>query len=403
MNLVKKKISDLIRPDFNPRIDVRSDKDFYSKLEQSLDEFGYVSPVIWNKRTNHIVGGNQRLAVLEDKGIDEIDVVEVDMSLNKEKSLNVALNKIGGDWDEEKLALLFNELKEDDLDLLTGFDEDEIDQIMIDAGLIELDEEKTDVNDLIERESKYDVQYGDLYELGDHVLLCGDCTEQTDLKRVLGDKTIDVLLTDPPYNVNYSSKNELLNKYDKGNRIQTPIVYDYMNPDDYVDFTKIWMNNCLDFMSKYNSIYIFGNFDSLVNHYSNKRIKISNVLVWKKNNIVLGRMDYKCQNEFILYGWRNRHKWYGPTNASSIFEVDKPLSNKIHPTMKPVKLLKILIFNSTKPNHIVFDPFGGSGSTLIACEQNKRCCYMMEIDPHYCSVIIERWETYTDKKHKKIN
>ncbi len=403
MKIIKKKVKDLIRPDFNPRIDVRTNKSLYEKLEKSIDEFGYVSPVIYNKQTGNVVGGNQRLAILEDKGITEIDVVEIDISLNKEKSLNVALNKISGDWDNDKLATLLNDIKPDDLDVLTGFDTDEIDTLLIDAGLIEPSEEKTDLDKLIEGESKYDVQRGDIYQLGSHRVMCGDCTDTGDVQSLLNDNKAGLLLTDPPYNVDYSSKNQFLNQHDEGNRIQIPIIKDSMNEQAYQDFITKWMEAALNIITDYNSIYIFGNSDSLFPYYNINALKLSCMLVWKKNNIVIGRMDYKCQHEFILYGWKTHHKWYGPNNASTVIEFNKPLSSKLHPTMKPVPLLTRLIYNSSKKDDNVYDPFGGSGSTLIACEQTKRNCYTIEIDPHYCSVIIERWEKYTGDKHKKIN
>jgi len=402
MKFVRKKVSDLIRPDFNPRVDVRENKKLYEQLSKSIDAFGYVSPVIWNKRTGNVVGGNQRLAVLQDKGIKEIDVVEVNLPLKKEKSLNVALNKITGLWDDKKLASLLQEIKEEDLDVLTGFDVDEIDQLMIETGLITPELEKTDVNFLIDADSKYKIKPGEIFQLGNHRLMCGDSTKKDDVKSCVYVNLIDLVITDPPYNVNYSSKNDLLNLYGKGNAVQTPLKNDFSTEQEYLKFTELWMNNTLNVLNDYNSIYVFGNYESLIQHYFIEEVIVSNMLVWAKNSIVLGRMDYKCQHEFILYGWKKHHKWYGKNNASTVLEFNKPLSNKLHPTMKPIELLQVLINNSSKPKMNIFDPFGGSGSTLIACEQTNRFCYMMEIDPHYCSVIIERWEKFTNKNHIKL-
>jgi site-specific DNA-methyltransferase (adenine-specific) len=190
--------------------------------------------------------------------------------------------------------------------------------------------------------------------------------------------------------------------YDKGNRIQTDIINDFIDREEYDKWIKKILLQTKEHSNEYNSIYVFGNGESLQNLYSLKELYISNMLVWVKNNFVLGRQDYKGQHEFCLYGWFNKHKFYGGNSCSSVLKFDKPLSSKLHPTMKPIEMLSYLIRNSSKERDIILDMFGGSGSTLIACEQTNRICYMMEIDPSYCSVILERWENLTNKKAIKI-
>jgi len=401
MKLVKKKISELKTAPYNPRIDIKEDKKFYEKLHKSIQQFGYVEPIIWNKQTSNIVGGNQRLQILKDNNTKEVEVVEVDLSIDDEKALNIALNKVTGDWDYEKLNMVLKELSDHDYLMdLTGFDSKEIDSIIDQFRIPE--EEGFNVDEALQKPPKYTVKRGEVYQLEEHRVMCGNSTNKKDVDHLINKSKAQLIVINPPYNVNYSSKNELLNLYDKGNHIQTPIKNHFLSEQEYIDFTKIWMINTLDVLDDYNSIYVFGNYESLGLIMSNERFVISNMLVWVKNSIVLGRMDYKCQHEFILYGWKKHHKWHGKNNKSTVFNFNKPLSSKLHPTMKPIELLIELIHNSSKPDYIVYDPFGGSGSTLIACEQTNRKCYMMEIDPVYISVIIDRWETLTNKKHKKV-
>jgi DNA modification methylase len=399
MKIVKKQLSDLKEAPYNPRISVRDNPEFYKKLKASIDKFDLVEPIIYNIRTGNVVGGNQRLQILKDGGRTEEDCIEVDLTEDDEKALNIALNKVSGDWDPPKLNALLMDLKDlgyNNLDV-TGFDDKEIGELF--------DQYNEPHEEVFEepKEPKYKVNIGDVFQLGNHRLMCGDSTKKENVERLMDNKKADLLITDPPYNVNYSSKNELLNLYDKGNRVQTPIENDFQSEEQYKEFSKIWFTNCLNTLSDYNSVYIFGNYESLIGFYQLQGFVISNILIWKKNSIVLGRMDYKCQHENILYGWQNHHKWYGENNESTIIEINKPLSSKLHPTMKPLEIINKFIKNSSQIDNIIFDPFGGSGSTLIACEQTQRICRMMEIDPYYCSVIIERWETYTGKQHVQIN
>ena len=213
---------------------------------------------------------------------------------------------------------------------------------------------------------------------------------------MLEGKTVDLLLTDPPYGVDYSGKNQFLNAIDKGNRIQKDIIND--NIEDYREF----FGNFLEPIpfSEYNSFYITISglkLFELTQALLDKNYKISQHIIWVKNNHVLGRQDYANKHEFLIYGWKQKHKFYGPFQTT-IWEIAKPQKNELHPTMKPLELMQTPILNSTKKDMLVYDPFLGSGSTLIACEQTGRICYGMELDPGYIDVIIQRWENYTGKK-----
>jgi len=241
-------------------------------------------------------------------------------------------------------------------------------------------------------------------------LMCGDSTKKEDVGILLNEKKINMLLTDPPYGVNYSSKNEFLNKLDKGNRIQESIKNDALSPDE---IQKLWINsftNAFHSMNDGSAYYINamqgGDLLLLLLLLSIKEsgLNLKQSLVWAKNNHVLGRSDYNYKHELILYGWKEgkAHEFYSKFDTT-LWEIDKPLKNDLHPTMKPIELLSKAISNSSKEEEHILDLFGGSGSTLIACEQLNRKCFMMEIDPIYCSVIIERWEKLTGQKAEKIN
>lgn len=248
---------------------------------------------------------------------------------------------------------------------------------------------------------------GEIIQLGEHLLICGDCRDQGDVDKLLKDKKVKSVITDPPYGINYVKGKDWLGI--RGVQAEhfgkfKEIKGDSLSGENYVEFTKGWIKPILEHLTSYNSFYIF-NCDqeicSLKKGAEDCGIYYSQLIIWIKNTIVLGRKDFNPQHELILYGWYGRHKFYKSTAKSIIF-CPKPERSKKHPTMKPVRLLRELILNSTKIGDYVYDCFGGSGSTLMACEQTKRKCLMMEIDEHYCDIIIERWENYTKKKSNKI-
>lgn len=393
------KLVDLKPADYNPRINLEPGMDEYEKLKHSILEFGFVDPPIFNKRTGNLVGGHQRVAVAKDLGLcEEIEVSVVDLSLEREKSLNVALNKISGQWDEDKLAVLLKELDSEALDV-SGFSEDEFQDVIdqFDAKL-DMGNEAIDDNYEIELPKEPKSKLGDIYQLGNHRLMCGDSTDIEQIEELMDGEKADMLITDPPYNVNYEGKTE----------DSLTIQNDNKTFLEFYEFLK----NAFDAVYKQldigASFYVWYASSEVVNFVTalvDSNFLVKQELIWCKNTFVLGRQDYHWQHEPCLYGWKadGSHKWRGDRKQTTVLDFDKPLSNKEHPTMKPVPLFDYQIKNSSKKSDRILDIFGGSGTTMIACEQNNRHAYLMELDPRYVDVIINRWEEFTGKKAIKIN
>lgn len=246
-----------------------------------------------------------------------------------------------------------------------------------------------------------------IWKLGNHRLLLGDSTNKADVDRLIGNHKINLVLTDPPYGVGYvEGKQEFLQSIHKGNEKQK---FEAIKGDeveqDYYDFSKKWLAAIRPHLQEKNSFYIF-NGDTKLREFLNALYDLgytkSAILIWLKNQFVVGRKDYHPQHELIIYGWHGTHNFFGNKDKTALF-YPKPSKNKLHPTMKPPALLRRLIYHSTKPGDIVLDPFGGSGSTLIACEQLGRTCLMIEFDESYCETVVERWEKLTKKKAELIN
>lgn len=368
----------------NPRINDNA----VDVVAASIKEFGFKNPIIIDKE-NVIIAGHTRLKAAKKLGLKEVPVIRVeDLTENQIKAFRIADNKTAefAEWDMELLEIELEGLD----DLFTGFDAVEPDDIMrIDK---EAEEDDFDEEPPEEPISKR----GDIWLLGRHRLMCGDATKKEDVERLMDGKKADSLITDPPYGVDYSGKNEYLNKFDEGNRIEKPIDNDAIT--DYRKFFSDFMD--LAPLAEYNTVYIFMSgkeLHSLRLALDDCGYSWGDYLVWVKNNHVLGRKDYNAKHEFIVYGWKGKHKFYGGF-STTVLEFDRPLRNDLHPTMKPIPLLAKLINDGSPAKGKVYDPFGGSGSTLIACEQLNRTCYMMEIDPVYCDVIVKRWENFTGQK-----
>lgn len=382
MQIEKKKVIDLVPADYNPRKDLKPGDKEYEKLKRSIDEFGYVDPLIWNKRTSRLVGGHQRLKVLKDMGIDEVDVVVVDMDEEKEKALNVALNKISGDWDKDKLMLLITDLQGEDFDVsLTGFDPEELDDLFKDDMKDGVKDDNFDVDKELKKPTM--TKPGDLWQLGEHRLLCGDSTKEESYELLMAGKQANLVITDPPYNVNYQGS-------------AGKIKNDNMKDDAFYQFLLAAFTNMEKSMADDASIYVFHADTEGLNFrkaFSDAGFYLSGTCIWVKQSLVLGRSPYQWRHEPILFGWKKKgkHCWYAGRKESTIWEFDKPKKNKDHPTMKPIPLLAYPIMNSSMTNSIVLDPFGGSGSTLIACEQTKRICKTIELDEKFCDVIVKRY------------
>lgn len=391
MNIQKIKITELKPAEYNPRKDLKPEDIEYQKIKRSITEFGYVAPIIINNDMT-VISGHQRLKVLEELGYNEVECVIVELNKNKEKALNIALNKISGDWDNAKLEELLAELKETDIDMdITGFSFDEVDNILKDV--VGSKEDEFDLEEELKEIEQPISKLGDIWILGKHRLMCGDSTEKEAVLQLMKSKEADMILTDPPYNVNYEG----------GTKEKLTIKNDNMEDTLFYNFLIDAFRNTYDSIKCGGSIYVFHSDTEGMNFrnaFKTVGFKLAECLVWVKNKFVMGRQDYQWRHEPILYGWKEgkAHYFTDSRNQTTVLEFDKPIKNEEHPTMKPIDLLAYIIKNSSKENELILDLFGGSGSTLIAAEQTNRKCYMMELDPKYCDVIIRRWEKLTGQK-----
>ncbi len=363
---------------YNPR---QISREELNKLIKSIKQFGFVDPALVRKHDNMIVGGHQRVKAAIELGLKEIPVVYLDITENDAKLLNVALNKISGDWDEDKLTELLAELKFfDDIDeLLTGFDEDELDQLL--ADLEEPKEGLTD-DDAIPEEVEAICKEGQLWQLGDHRLLCGDATNAEKVNKLLDGNLIDTLWTDPPYGIDYQDVKRNHKKISNDNFDAYSVIYDALS---IISFETSFV--CCNWKC-YTPI-------NEVLEKLNKKTKA--VIVWDKEHRIQNLDLFGKQHEWVIYsGLFGGQK----TVDGDVWQIKREVS-KEHPTSKPIELItKSLIAVNAK---LVYDPFLGSGSTLIACEKTNRKCYGMELDPHYCDVIIKRWEDYTGQKAELLD
>lgn len=443
MNIEKRNIKDLKPAKYNPRKALTPDDAEYLKIKRSIKTFGYVDPIIINK-DGTIIGGHQRYSVLSELGYTELDVVVLDLNKEDEKALNIALNKISGEWDELKLKDLLVELDLGDYDIsVTGFDNHDLEDLI---ELTDFEPEASD--DGFDTEAAYGhsvsegtlVKQGEVWQLGRHRLMCGDATDINDVKKLIGGEMMDLIITDPPYNVNYEEKAASLNAWRTNNNGSMAIENDVMGDGAFYEFLLRAFKNMEIFMREGAAIYVFhADIEGFTfrHAFNDAGLKMSQVLIWEKNNFVLGRQDYQWRHEPVLYGWKEGAKHYfvnDRTQDTVILEDDvdfevmkkpeliqyikdmmhryadqttviyekKPMSNSMHPTMKPIELIAKFMKNSSKKGWNVGDFFGGSGSTLMAAEQLERSAFLMEYDEHYASVIIKRWEDFTGQQAVRI-
>ena len=380
---------DLIPASYNPRKKLKPGDSEFEKIKNSITEFGYVEPIIVNQDMT-VIGGHQRLSVLKTLGYTEIDCIVIEIDKTKEKALNVALNKISGEWNKELLADLIQDLQSMDYDIgFTGFEPPEIDQLFNEVHDKEIDEDDFDVEKELTEPSI--TQKGDVWVLGRHRLICGDSTDSEVYQELMNGQKANLVVTDPPYNVNYSSQ-------------AGSIKNDNMKDQEFYSFLFKAFSNMAASMEKDASIYVFHADTEGYNFrkaFKDAGFYLSGVCIWAKQSLVLGRSPYQWKHEPVLFGWLKdgKHNWYGDRKQSTIWNFDRPSKNALHPTMKPVGLCAYPIQNSSMSNCIVLDPFGGSGSTLIACEQTNRICYTIELDEKYTDVIVKRYieQVGTDK------
>ena len=366
---------------YNPRKKLKKGDKEYEKIKQSLLKFGYVDPIIVNEDLT-VIGGHQRLTVLKDLDYETAKCVIVKLSKEDEKALNIALNKITGQWDEALLVDLLLDLQESDFNLdLTGFEPPEIDDILSNVHDKELSEDEFDVEEELKKPTVS--RHGDIWQLGKHRVICGDSTKAETYKQLLDDRKANLVVTDPPYNVDVE---ETAGK----------ILNDNMSDRDFYQFLLSMFTQVENHMEDDASIYVFHSDTEGLNFrkaFKDAGFYLSGCCIWKKNSLVLGRSPYQWQHEPCLYGWKKKgkHQWFSDRKQTTIWEYDRPKSSKDHPTMKPIQLMAYPIQNSSMRGTIVLDPFLGSGSTLIAADQTGRVCYGIELDEKFVDVIVKRY------------
>ncbi len=385
MEIQKLPLAKLNPAKYNPRKDLKPGDPEYEKLKKSMETFGYVEPIVWNKRTGQIVGGHQRFKILQHQGEMEIECVVVDLDEQREKALNITLNKVTGEWDLPKLADLISELDNGIFDIsLTGFDAAEIEDLFSKVHDKDVKEDDFDVDEALKEPVVS--QAGDLWLLGRHRLFCGDSTKAETYEKLMDGKKANLVVTDPPYSVNYTA----------GREKERLIKNDNLSDAEFYQFLLAAFKNIYQVLVDGGAMYVFHadteglNFRNAVRE---AHFYLAGVCIWVKDSLVLGRSDYQWQHEPVIYAWKptGRHRWYADRKQTTVWQFDRPKKSEKHPTMKPVALCAYPIQNSSAPNGIVLDPFGGSGSTLIACAQTDRICYIAELDEKYCDVIVKRY------------
>ena len=357
-------------------------KEQIKKIQSSLREFGFVNPILIDRKYNIIAGHGRLLAAKED-GLETVPCVFVDhLTEAQKKAYIIADNRLAEDagWDKDLLAIELESLQELDFDIdLLGFDAAELNTLLNSAE--DVKEDDFDVEAELKKPTFS--KQGDLWILGRHRLLCGDSTKSETYEKLMDGKKANLIVTDPPYNVKYEGT---------AGKIQN----DNLSSDAFFNFLFDSFSNMAKVIADDGSIYVFHADTEGLNFrkaFSDAGFYLSGTCIWKKQSLVLGRSPYQWQHEPILFGWKKKgkHQWYSDRKQTTIWEFDRPSKNADHPTMKPVALVAYPIGNSSLTNSIVLDPFGGSGSTLIACEQIDRICYMVELDEKFCDVIVKRY------------
>ncbi|MEW6854913.1 DNA modification methylase [Streptococcus iniae] len=381
MEIREIRLSELHPASYNPRKKLKKGDKEYEKIKQSLLKFGYVDPIIVNNDLT-VIGGHQRLTVLKDLDYETAKCVIVDLSKEDEKALNIALNKITGQWDDQLLADLLLDLQESDFNLdLTGFEPPEIDDILSNVHDKDLSDDDFDVEEELKKPTFS--KRGDIWQLGEHRVICGDSTKAETYDQLLGDKKANLVVTDPPYNVDVE---ETAGK----------ILNDNMPDSDFYLFLFDMFSQVEKHIESDASIYVFHADTEGLNFrkaFKDAGFYLSGCCIWKKNSLVLGRSPYQWQHEPCLFGWKQKgkHQWFSDRKQTTIWEYDRPKSSKDHPTMKPIPLMAYPIQNSSMRGTIVLDPFLGSGSTLMAADQTGRVCYGIELDEKFVDVIVKRY------------
>ena len=447
MELRKVQLSELKPAAYNPRVPLKPGDPEYEALALSIERNGYIEPIVVNSDLT-IISGHQRRTVMMDLGRTEAEVIVVDIQdPEREKAANIALNKITGRWDEKALYDLLIDLEQAGADLAeTGFSTDDLQELFTNIDI------ETQANDdgydagraIAEKEAAGPprTKYGDIWELGEHRLMCGDAADFNDVSILMAGAEADLIITDPPYNVDYEAKDKSLESAYKRNttRKVNEIIGDRMDDDEFYNFLFRVFSNYCDIAKAGAAVYVFhADSEGLTfrQAFDASGFALKQVLIWEKNQFVIGRQDYHWRHEPILYGWKEgaAHYFIDDRHQDTVIIEDdidfsamkkqdlvayiekirsdlaartsvqyekKPAKSDMHPTMKPVALVGRFIQNSSRHRENVVDLFAGSGTTLIAAEQLHRVAYLMELNPVYCDVIIDRWEDFTGRKARQV-
>jgi len=416
LHIESKAVADLAPAPYNPRTIT---PEMLDSLSASIGRFGLVEPVVWNRRTGQVVGGHQRLKVLQAQGVERTDVVVVDLPPEEERLLNLALNKVQGDWDLPKLALVLEELQLADVDLsLAGFQDEEIGEILGEARRQALsDQEETfDAEQaMLEAEQAAGptrVQPGEVWQLGEHRVACSDATEEEAWERLTEGRPAQAVVTDPPYAVHYvggrAAQAERIAKARRGVDRPSDAYWDDLSPEAYRDLLLSSLRLAHAHSDERAPLYLwFGtsHLRDVLGCVEQAGRQERSLLVWVKNNGAGALFaQYKHWYEPCFYAHKRGEspRWHGPTNESTVWQHDKPARNELHPTMKPLALIERAIGNATRPGQLVLDPFLGSGTAIIAAERTGRACCGMDLDVRYCDVILKRWEEFTGQEARRV-
>ena len=360
-------------------------KEQIAQLRASLREFGFVSPAVIDSKYNILVG-HGRVQAAREEGYTTVPCVFAENLTDAQKRAYILADNqlaLGAGWDEEMLSVELSDLQDESFDLsLLGFDSDELEKLMDDGSGKDVENDDFDLSAALEKASF--VERGDIWTVGKHRLMCGDAILADDVNTLMGNKRANLIVTDPPYGVSFKASDGLT------------IENDSLKGGEFYNFLLSAFKNMADHLEKGGAAYVFHADTEGLNFrkaFIDAGFHLAGVCIWVKNSLVLGRSDYQWQHEPILYGFlqNGKHPWYADRKQTTIWNYDKPKRNKDHPTSKPLDLLGYPIQNSSQENAVILDTFGGSGSTLMACEKLNRICYMMELDPKYASVILRRY------------
>lgn len=394
MQIISKKIEEIKEYENNPR----NNDNAVEYVARSIKDFGFKIPIIVDKN-NVIVAGHTRYKAAKELNLTEVPcIVADDLTDEQIKAFRLVDNKSAelAEWNLELLNIELENIHDIDMNLYNFELSELLDNVIEDDYEIELPEEPK-------------TKHGDIYKLGNHYLMCGDSTKESDVAKLMNNNKADLFLTDPPYNVALGNHDTPETARQRHRRTDGLIIMnDKMSDNDFLDFLTKCFSIAKDNMKDGASFYIWhADNESLTFRQAlkNSGLELRQTLIWNKNAITLGRQDYQWKHEPCLYGWKDgaSHSWFSDRSQPTVLDFKKPSRSEDHPTMKPIELFAYQIKNSSKVNDIILDTFGGSGTSIIACEQLNRICFTMELDPRYCDVIVDRWETFTNQKAELIS